>query len=142
MSLERPTLPFNGVRQEEPHPDHHVLGGGHVGDAIADRLRTDGQVVARVDEAAVTTDGSSVRGDPADAATLSTAELTDADAVVVATGSDARNLLVAQQVRAHFDVERVVVLTHHPERVTSMAAAGHEPVCVTTAVADAVARTA
>ncbi|WP_227131629.1 NAD-binding protein [Halorubellus salinus] len=140
MSLERRTFPFNGVNREEPHPHHQVLGGGHVGDAIADRLRADGHIVARVDETTVTTDERSVRGDPATLPTLSSADLGDADAVVVATGSDARNLLVAQQVRAHFDVERVLVLTHHPERVTSIAAAGHEPVCVTTVIADGVAR--
>ena len=55
----------------------------------------------------------------------------------MATGSDSRNLLVAQLVRARFDVSDVVVLAHQPDRVGLFEAAGHDPVCATDALSAA-----
>jgi len=57
----------------------------------------------------------------------------------VATPDDGRNLLVAQLVRTRFDVGGVFVLVHTPDRSDPVAEAGHEPICATSALADAVA---
>lgn len=140
MSLKRPTLPTRELDTDEPAFDCYVLGGDHLGTAIARRFRADGHAVTVVDDAAVPTDLASVRGDPADASTLADIDANAASVVVAATASDATNLLVAQLVRTHLDVPRVLVVANRPETVDVLAAAGHDPVCATTAIADAVAR--
>jgi trk system potassium uptake protein TrkA len=117
--------------------DHYVLGGGRVGSAVARRLRTDGHAVGVVDESYLPAELPGFRSDPTDVETLEEAGLSNATTVVVATRSDARNLLVAQLVRARFDVPRIVVLTNDPERLTAVAEAGHDPVCATAALSEA-----
>jgi trk system potassium uptake protein TrkA len=129
---------FSRSTNEEPPVDYVVLGGNHVGEAVAKRLQTAGSTVRVVTEVPRETTLPSVDGDPAKLSTLEDATVADAGTVIVATDTDARNLLVAQLVRANFDVPRVFVLTNQPDRVDSVDAAGHEPVCATTAIADAV----
>lgn len=112
-----------------------MLGGGPLGAVVAGRLRAGGREVVLVDESAVDPDDAVHRGNPTDARALAEAGVGPDSVVVVATPSDSQNLLAAQLVRTRFDVDRVVVLTHHPERVEAMADGGHEPVCATEALA-------
>lgn len=113
----------------------YVLGGGPLGVAVTRRLRADGREVVLIDESADGSDDAVHRGDPTDALTLAEAGMGPDSVAIVATPSDSRNLLAAQLVRARFDVDRVVVLTNHPERVDAMADGGHDPVCATDALA-------
>ncbi|MFB6255827.1 MAG: NAD-binding protein [Haloplanus sp.] len=118
--------------------EYVVLGGGHVGSEVARRLRAAGNAVTVVDKTHDPTDPPGVRGDPADRRTLDRAGITDATTVVVAIPDDARGLLAAGLVRAHFGAADVWVLVWSPGRCDLVADAGHEPICVTTALSDAV----
>jgi len=120
---------------------HYVLGGEHLGSAIARRLREDGNTVCVVDESHDRSETPGIRGDPTDARTLETAGVDSGSTVVVATESDSRNLLIAQVVRAWFDVTDVVVLTNTPDRIDTFTEAGHDPVCATAALSDALVET-
>ncbi|CQR50598.1 MULTISPECIES: NAD(P)-binding protein [Haloferax] len=118
---------------------YHVLGGGHLGSAVARHLRADGRAVRVVDELHDRSETDGVRGDPADVRTLTEADVASASTVVVATASDSRNLLIAQLVRARFDVEHVVVLVNTPDRFEMFADAGHQPVCATSVLSGTLA---
>lgn len=119
-------------------PTHVVLGGGHVGLAIAERLQTDGHAVVVVDEAYDAADVPGVAGSPTDVDVLTESGLETASTAIVATRSDAKNLLVAQLARTQFDVPRIVVLVHDPGRLAPLAEAGHEPVCATAALSETI----
>ncbi len=132
----------NLVTGNEPPDDpgeteYYVLGGGRVGEAVAERLRADGYTTAIVDESYDSSELPGQRGDPADVQTLKAAGLSEGTTVIVATQLDRRNLLIAQIVRTHFDVSRVLVLVNSPDRYDVLAEAGHEPVCATTVLSDA-----
>lgn len=116
---------------------HYVLGGDHVGVAISERLQASGRRVAIVDEAYEPGDVPTFVGDPTDVDVLSDAGVESASTVVVTMRSDRRNLLVAQLVRARFDVPRIVVLVNDPDRLPLFTEAGHEPFCATTALSEA-----
>lgn len=103
----------------------YVLGDGRLGTAVDRRLRAAGREVVLIDGRSVEAD------DTVDVAALTAAGITPDVTVVVATTSDARNLLVAQLLRTRFEVDHVVVLTHRPDRVELVADAGHEAVCAT-----------
>jgi trk system potassium uptake protein TrkA len=124
-----------------PETDCYVLGGNPLGVAIARQLHAAGHDVTFVDaDANVDVDDlPTLRGDPRDVTVLSDAGVTETSTVVVATPEDGRNLLVAQLVRARFGVSNVFVVVHSPERFDLVAEAGHEPICATTVLADAVA---
>jgi Trk K+ transport system NAD-binding subunit len=138
MSIKPPMRPFTRSTNEEPVADYVVLGGNHVGEAVASRLQASGHDVVVVTDAPTSTDVRTLEGDPAELSTLVDLGLAEKSTVLVATRSDAQNLLVAQLVRANFDVLRTFVLTNRPDRASSVDAAGHEPICATTAIADAV----
>ena len=103
--------------------EYVVLGGGHVGASVARSIRASGHTVTFVDETHDPDDLPGVRGDPT---------------VVVAMPRDRRSLLVAGLVRANFGVADVRVLVRTPERCDLVADAGHEPICATTELSDAV----
>jgi trk system potassium uptake protein TrkA len=126
---------------EGEESEYYVLGGGDLGVAVARRLRADGRRVCLVDESHDRSEAAWVQGDPADARTLEAAGVDATSTVVVATGSDSRNLLIAQVVRARFDVTDVVVLTNAPDRLETFTEAGHDPVCATAALSDALVET-
>ena len=117
---------------EMPGEPTHVVLGDARSDVIARRLRADGHTTAVVSGTHEQRDGVT------DPETLADAGVGDATTVIVATRSDSRNLLVAQLVRAHFDVPRLLVLVNDPDRTTALAEAGHEPVCVASAVSESV----
>lgn len=135
MTTRRPT----GVSSSgTPQATHFVLGGGHVGNAIAERLQTEGHAVTVIDEACDPDGVPVIEGSPADVELLAEAGLETARTVVVGTRSDARNFLIAQLVRAYFAVPRIVVLVRDPELLPSLAEAGHEALCVTTVLSETV----
>jgi Trk K+ transport system NAD-binding subunit len=136
MSPTRSTR--GGSTEEARDSTHYVLGGEHVGIATAERLRANGHRVVFVDEAHDADTVPEFAGDPAAVDVLSASGVGNASTVVVATHSDSRNLLIAQLVRAQFDVPRVVVIVNDPDRRSLFAEAGHEPFCATTALAEAV----
>jgi trk system potassium uptake protein TrkA len=126
---------------------HYVLGGQHLGAAVARRLQAEGHHVRLVEApddipgARETPDDLSgidvVRGDPTEVEVLAAAGMSETSTVVVATGSDRRNLLIAQLVATRFDPYRVLVLANAPPRIELFAEAGHEPICVTSALSEA-----
>jgi trk system potassium uptake protein TrkA len=116
---------------------HHVLGEQHLATALARRLRAAGHGVGLIADTEEPPGIPVTRGDPSDIEVLEAAGVTAASTVVVATRSDRRNLLIAQLVTTRFDPERVLVLANAPSRLEPFAAAGHEPVCATTALSAA-----
>jgi trk system potassium uptake protein TrkA len=135
-----PNRTTGGSSANDP-PSVCVLGGGQLGVAVARRLRENGDTVTLVDELAPQEhaglpETAVVHGDPSDTDVLEDAGLDHAETVVVATRTDSRNLLIAQLVNANFDAD-VVVLTNTPDRLDPIAQAGHEPVCATAVLSDA-----
>ena len=123
---------------ETVDPDIYVLGGaGSLGVAVARRLQDDGHDVTLVDDADAPPDVPTHQADPTDVNALKNVGLDSASTVVVASSSDSLNLLVAQLVRVRFDVDRILVLTHEPDRIDVVSDAGHEPVCATTTLSNA-----
>ena len=114
----------------------YILGGAHVGIAIAEQLQAAGHRVAIVDDSYESSDIPGFEGDPAAVDVLVESGVETASTVIIVTSSDRRNLLIAQLVRAHFDVQRVIAFVYDPDRAPLFADAGHEPFCVTTAVAE------
>lgn len=128
----------SGRPEEATNAEQYVLGGGDVGKGVAERLNSGGYAVAFVDESYDSSEFPGQQGDPADLQTLEEAGLADASTVIVAARRDRRNLLIAQLVSAHFDVPRTLVLANTPERSDLLVEAGHETVCATSALSDAV----
>lgn len=128
-----------GKEKEEEETTHYVLGGDAVGTAIADQLRTDGHRVALIDTSDESGAVPGAGGDPTASTVLSKSGIDASSTVVVATRSDPRNLLIAQLVRARFDVPRVVAFVDDPDRLPLFVEAGHEPFCVTTALSETLA---
>jgi Trk K+ transport system NAD-binding subunit len=124
----RPKLPASGESSDDVAKTEYCVFGGEVGAQVARRLRADGYAVSRVGERS---------GALADVRTLKDAEVFDGSTVIVATRRDSRNLLVAQLVRTHFDVSEIVVLANARDRLDAFTEAGHEPICATTALSDA-----
>lgn len=118
--------------------EFYVLGGEHLGASIARRLQADGHSVNLVDETHDPADIPSRRGDPGALPVLEDAGVDEGSTVIVATSRDRQNLLVAQLVRAHFDVDDILVVVNAPDRYDLVAEAGHEPICVTTVLTDSV----
>lgn len=120
---------------------YYVLGGDHLGVSIGRELDRQGHEVRLIDETCDQADLNVFRGDPSDVRDLEAAEVSAAAAVVVATTKDEQNLLIAQLVRVHFDVENIYVLVHVPERSDLVVDAGHRPICATSVISETVADT-
>lgn len=120
---------------------YYVMGGRYVGPAVARRLRVDDHTVCVLDELDDRSETSGFRGDQIDIQTLEAAGVGAASAVIVATESDSRNLLIAQLVRACFGVTNIIVLSNVPEHLDMFTETGHNPVCATSALSDALVNT-
>ena len=123
----------------------HVVGGGHVGRTLVERLLAAGDLACLVDDtidvvtAAAAAGVPVVEGDPTDPTVLDAAGLAEADVVVAATSSDRANLLVAQLARARFGVTTVLVRVNDPDRVETFRSLDYETVCVASNVGEALA---
>jgi len=119
---------------------HYVLGGNHVGHAIATTLQAAGHPVTHIDDTHPPdpVDGATITGDPAAVTVLDDAGLDTAEMVLVVTPADRRTLLISSLVAARYDATRIVPVVHHPDRVPLFTDAGHDPVCVTSALADTI----
>lgn len=116
-----------------------VLGGGPTGLEIATELAAQDGTVSVVAEE-TTANRAREAGLMAHESTLESATPAvdcSAATVVVATPSDARNLLLATAAPRVFDAERVVALVNDPDRHIAFDDAGIETVCVSQAVARA-----
>ena len=116
----------------------YVLGDAAVGAVAARRFLEDDRSVIVVDASAEPENAPAGRRDTVDLSTLDDAGVDDDSTVIVATSSDGRNLLAAQLIRRRFGVERVLVVANDPERVDAFVDAGHDPICATTALSDAI----
>lgn len=102
--------------------DPHVLvvGGGHVGHAIASSLATTGDVTLVDDSESICgraedADISMYCGNPVDAGVLASAGADGADVAVVATPVDSQTFLATQHLRTRFDIDAIVALADDPE---------------------------
>jgi Trk K+ transport system NAD-binding subunit len=117
-----------------------VLGGGPIGLHLATELAGQDHAVAVVDVASMVSRARET-GLLAYESTLETATPNvdcTAETVIVATPSDARNLLLATAAPRAFDAERVIALVNDPDRLAVFDAAGIETVCVSRAIAAAI----
>lgn len=126
---------------EETEAEYYILGGEHLGASLARRLQADGHPVNLVDETYDPDKIPGLQGNPESVRVLEDAGVSDASTVVVATPQDRRNLLIAQLVRAHLDVPNTIVLVNNPDRYDLIADAGHEPICATTVLSNALVDT-
>jgi trk system potassium uptake protein TrkA len=129
----------NTSRQEDqstPTEECYVLGGGELGKRVSDHLRASGHDVEFVDDGDSAT-GVTHEGDPTDARVLDELGGSSGVTVVVATREDGANLLAAQLSRIRLEPDRVVVLANSPEAMELLADAGHDPVCATTVLSNA-----
>lgn len=96
-----------------------VLGGGHVGHAVAKSLATQRNLTFVDESEAVCRRaediGSTYCGDPASAEVLSKAGADQADIGVVTTERDTQTFLATQLLRTRFDVEFVVARADDPD---------------------------
>ena len=125
------------IRSGRTTADTYVVGGGALGIAVARRLLAEDQPVVLVDDVPELPDVPTYSAEPTDIRSLAKAGLHSASTVIVAGPSDAQNLLVAQLVKVRFDVDRIIVLTNHPDRAKAMSDGGIDAFCVTTALSDA-----
>jgi Trk K+ transport system NAD-binding subunit len=116
--------------------DVPIFGGGVTGLEIAAELAARGQNVTLIDDAATASRARTVGvtahdvvGDRAESAVGQTAAT-----VVVATSSDARNLMLGVKAPRLFGTDRVVALVNDPDRREAFEAANIETVCVSEAL--------
>jgi trk system potassium uptake protein len=116
-----------------------IVGCGRVGSRLAMRLSNGGhqvEVIDEVREAFVRLDpnfpGSTYQGSGMDMDVLRRAGIEKADVVVVLTGGDNRNLMIAQLVKRCFNVPRAVARLHDPVRAAKYRELGVETMCTTT----------
>jgi Trk K+ transport system NAD-binding subunit len=122
--------------QSATERDVVVLGGGPTGVELATELSDRGRRVAVFDDEAAVTRAHR-RGLTAHESSLASAKppvACAAETVVVATPSDARNLLLAAAAPHAFDADRVIALVNDPARQVAFDDAGIETVCVSRTV--------
>ncbi|WP_158237472.1 potassium channel family protein [Halegenticoccus soli] len=123
-----------------------IIGGGHVGFALAERLGSRPGSVLLIDTDAGVVERARKRGIEArrveftDVNALRNAGVRRTDVAVVATDRDAVNLLVAQLLRTRFDVDRVLVCVNDPRNREPFEELGIDTVCRADTLSRALAR--
>ena len=118
-----------------------IIGGGHVGRALAERLENRGENVLVIDtdpdtiESLQKTGHTAKQGDGTDSDVLEAVGAGDAKRLVVATGDDDTNLLVAQLARTKFDCETVLARVNDPDHVDTFDELGVTAISATEATA-------
>lgn len=98
-----------------------VVGGGKVGFHLTKALLDEGQEVlviekeqSKVDRILTELNGTAIRGDGAEVATLEMAGVERADVVAAVTGDDEDNLVISQVAKLKFKVPRTVARVNDP----------------------------
>ena len=100
-----------------------IVGGGQVGQALAERLEDRGEnvVIIEEDEEAIEqlrNEGyATVIGDGTDTEKLREAGASNAKTIVAATGDDDANLLVSQLAKSKFDAENIIARANNSDNV-------------------------
>jgi NhaP-type Na+/H+ or K+/H+ antiporter len=100
-----------------------IIGGGRVGQALADRLEDRGEEVVIIDNDIETIEttreaGYKVKqGDGTDVDVLATAGANKAKVIAPATGDDDANLLISQLAKSRFGVETVIARVNEPANI-------------------------
>jgi len=121
-----------------------VIGGGRVGQELAERLEERGENVVVIEKDASAAEelrnhGFTVRTDDgADVEGLRQAGAERAKTVVAATGDDDKNLLVAQLSSSKFEVENVIARVNEPDNVEPFKELGVETVSASSSTAWAI----
>jgi NhaP-type Na+/H+ or K+/H+ antiporter/Trk K+ transport system NAD-binding subunit len=121
-----------------------VIGGGRVGQELAERLDERGENVVIIEKDASTAEelrnhGFTVRTDDgANVEGLRQAGAERAKTVVAATGDDDKNLLVAQLSSSKFEVENVIARVNEPDNVEPFKELGVETVSASSSTAWAI----
>lgn len=112
-----------------------IIGGGHVGRIVTERLSDlpvsvwfadpDSEVIARANRDGIVADETNIT----DGSELREQSVADASVVVVATDSDSTNLLIAQLLRVRFDSPRIVVRVNDPQNRSAFTDLGVETIC-------------
>jgi trk system potassium uptake protein TrkA len=99
-----------------------VVGGGKVGFYLTKTLLSEGYEVLLIERNAGKVDffneqlgGVALRGDGAEASTLSKAGAGRADVVIAVTGEDEDNLIVCQMAKLAFNVEKTIARVNNPK---------------------------
>jgi trk system potassium uptake protein TrkA len=113
-----------------------IIGGGHVGRVVTERLSDlpvsvwfadpDPMVIARANGDGIVADETNIT----DGSELRDQSVADASVVVVATDSDSTNLLIAQLLRVSFDSPRIVVRVNDPQNQCAFIDIDVETVCL------------
>ncbi|WP_440991858.1 NAD-binding protein [Haloarchaeobius baliensis] len=141
--------PAQRGRQETEEAVSIVLvGGGHVGRALAEMLAGDA-TVRHIDTMDSTADRTTDAGDRLGEETVFVPDITslselraqsldEEDLVVVLTGNDARTLLVTQLLRTKLGVTSVCAVVVDPRNADAFHIPGVDVVCTASVLADAV----
>jgi Trk K+ transport system NAD-binding subunit len=120
-----------------------IVGGGQVGQALADRLEDRGENVVLIEEdvdnveAARNAGHTVVHGDGTDTDVLQSAGADNARIIVAATGDDDVNLLVAQLANSKFDPGAVLARANEPTNVDAFEELGVRTISSVLATAQA-----
>lgn len=116
-----------------------IIGCGRVGSRLANRLSRGGHHVDVVDYSResflrLSPDftGHTYQGSGLDTDVLRRAGVENTDIVIVLTGGDNRNLMIAQLVKHRFNIKRAVARLHDPVRAAKFRELGIETLCTTT----------
>jgi trk system potassium uptake protein TrkA len=119
-----------------------IMGCGRVGAQLAASLDTEGHTVAVLDNDAYsfrrlppTFSGTALMGNGIDEEALKRAGIEDADAFVVVTQGDNRNVMAAQIAKHIFNVPRVICRIYDPLRRDLYSTLGLEAISPTTVFA-------
>ncbi|MEF8814385.1 MAG: cation:proton antiporter, partial [Halovenus sp.] len=121
-----------------------IIGGGRVGNELAERLEERGENVVIIEEDEqvaneLRSSGFTVRvGDGTDTEVLLQAGAENAKTIVAASGDDDTNLLVAQLAKSKFDVEKIITRVNEPENREAFEELGIETISETDSTAWAI----
>lgn len=116
--MSRQQTPEDETRDEQTEMAC-VIGGRHVGNAVAAQLSDRGFSVTYVDQSTPTEPPPGVQFVEVgrlDSAALRTVDMDDPAVVLVVGSTDSQNLLLTQLARTVFDTDNVVTLVNDPER--------------------------
>ena len=105
-----------------------IIGGNAVGQTLAAQIDTTYNEVLFIDEDEYVIESAAERGLDAiaidDIRESASVEILDVDLttiIVIASGSDSANLLLAQQIRNRFDIDRLIVRVNEPQNYSVFA---------------------